>query len=116
MGHCSFRCLAPEWGDLYEVTGDLRESGPKNWFLLKPTRTELSRRFLFYFKDETFECDAESWSFRILPISDTDCERLRASECRVTFQRTTLLGFLRDLLFEPVRVAKNWFRRLRANH
>ena len=22
MGHCRFRCWAPDWGDFYEVTGD----------------------------------------------------------------------------------------------
>jgi hypothetical protein len=116
MGHCRFRCLAPEWGDFYEVTGDLLESGPKDWVLLKPTRAESSRHFLFYFKDETFECDAESWSFKVLPVSDADYECLRASERRVTLQQTTLLGFLRDLLLEPVRVAQRWFRRIRAHH
>jgi hypothetical protein len=83
-GHCRFRCWAPEWGDFYEVTGDLLDNRPKDWVLLKPTRPEPSRHFLFYFKDETFECDAESWSFKVLPVSDADYERLRASERRVT--------------------------------
>ena len=30
-GHCRFRCWAPAWGDFYEVTGDLLDSGPKDW-------------------------------------------------------------------------------------
>lgn len=62
-GHCRFRCLAPEWGDFYEVTGDL-QSGPKDWVLLNPPRSRPSRHFLFYFKDETFECDAEDFQQR----------------------------------------------------
>jgi len=95
-GHCRFRCLAPEWGDFYEVTGDLLEGGPKDWVLVKPIPSEPSRHFLFYFKDETFECDAEDWSFRIRPTSDADYERCRAAEIQVTLGRVTFLSFLHD--------------------
>jgi hypothetical protein len=115
-GHCRFRCWAPEWGDFYEVTGDLLDSGPNDWVLLQANRSETSRHFLFYFKDETFECDAQSWSFKILPVSDVDYEHLRASEIRVTLPRTTLLGLMRDLLFEPFRTAQRWFRRIKTHH
>jgi len=83
-GHCRFRCLAPEWGDFYEVTGDLLENGPKDWVLLKESLSEPSRHFLFYFRDETFECDAESWSFRVLPVSDAEYEHLRSSARSIT--------------------------------
>jgi len=115
-GHCRFRCWAPEWGDFYEVTGDLLDSGPSDWVLLKTPRSAIGRHFLFYFKDETFECDAEGWSFKVLPISDADYERLRACEIRVTLPRTTLLGLMRDLLFEPFRAAQRWFRRIKTHY
>jgi hypothetical protein len=86
-GHCRFRCWAPLWGDFYEVSGDLLDGGPSDWVLLETTRSAISRHFLFYFKDETFECDAQAWSFKVLRTSDADYERLRAAEIRVTFPR-----------------------------
>jgi hypothetical protein len=29
-GHCRFKCLAQDWGNFHEITGDIRESGPKD--------------------------------------------------------------------------------------
>ncbi len=78
-GSCRFRCSA-QWGDFYEVTGDLDADKLDDWFLIEPRSSEQSRHFLFYFKDETFECDAESWSFHVLPTSDADYNRLRAGQ------------------------------------
>lgn len=111
MGHCRFRCWAIVWGDFYEVTGDLLDDGVEDWVLVKPAPPEPSRHFLFYFKDETFECDADSWSFRALRISDADYARLLTSESRITLQRTTVLGILREILLEPIRAARRWIRR-----
>jgi hypothetical protein len=71
-GHCRFRCLAPDWGDFYEVSGDLLDSGPPDWVLLRSDHSGLSRHFLFYFKDETFECVADSWHFKVLPVTDAE--------------------------------------------
>jgi hypothetical protein len=61
--------LAPDWGEFYEVTGDLRlERLPSDsWVCLADPPSNDTRHFLFYFKDETFECDASGWSFTILP-------------------------------------------------
>ena len=58
-GHCRFRCLAPEWGDFYEVSGDLLDGGSSDWVRMRPDSNS-SQHFLFYFKDETFECDADN--------------------------------------------------------
>jgi hypothetical protein len=110
-GHCRFRCLAPQWGDFYEVNGDLLDSGPSDWVLLRQDHSELSRHFLFYFRDETFECDAHSWNFKVLHVSDDDSERFRAAERRVTLPRISLLGTLRDIFLEPIRIAQRWLRR-----
>ena len=55
-----------------------------------------SRHFLFYFKDETFDCDADSWNIKLVPVSEADFERVRASERRTTLPRVTLLSALRD--------------------
>jgi hypothetical protein len=65
-GQCRFSKLAPAWGEFYEVSGDLLlEKLPDDWIQVGP-KTEAQRHFLFYFRDEEFECDAESWSFTVL--------------------------------------------------
>ena len=63
-GQCRFSKIAPEWGEFYEVRGDLLDDqlNACDWKNLSTQGS--TTRFLFYFRDETFECDAES--FRIL--------------------------------------------------
>jgi hypothetical protein len=62
-GQCRFSDCAPEWGEFYEVVGDFREDwdGP-DWTTVAETRPG-QRNFLFYFRDNTFECSARDWSF-----------------------------------------------------
>jgi hypothetical protein len=63
-GQCRFSGIAPAWGDFYEVKGNLMiDSDPEayEWVTLRSPSLK-SRHFLFYLRDETFECDAESWS------------------------------------------------------
>lgn len=74
-GQCRFSGIAPEWGEFYEVSGDLKldvsppdwkgTPCPLEWKRNGAERTGL-RHYLFYLKDETFECEAASWSFRTL--------------------------------------------------
>jgi hypothetical protein len=65
-GQCRFSKLAPRWGEFYEVKGDLRLAQcPDDWVHVSP-QAEGSRHFLFYFRDEEFECDAMDWSFEVL--------------------------------------------------
>jgi hypothetical protein len=62
-GQCRFSGVAPSWGEFYEVTGDLRlDAIPDDWINLRP-QSPLARHFLFYLRDETFECTADDWSF-----------------------------------------------------
>jgi hypothetical protein len=81
-GQCRFSRLAPAWGEFYEVQGDLLldfvpdpaafrsrgvqlEPRPLRWVTVgEPEPT--SRHFLFYLRDQTFECDAADWSFTVL--------------------------------------------------
>lgn len=65
-GQCRFSEIAPAWGEFYEITGDLRlEQAPRAWqFLRDPVRGD--RHFLFYLRDETFECSARTWSMHRL--------------------------------------------------
>ena len=59
-GQCRFSKLAPNWGEFYLVTGDeALLNAPDDWKMLKPYET-VGKHFLFYFKDETFECVAKS--------------------------------------------------------
>jgi hypothetical protein len=61
-GQCRFSKLAPKWGEFYEVEGDLLlEKGPADWKDLNFGKGQ--KHFLFYLKDSTFECDADSFEF-----------------------------------------------------
>jgi hypothetical protein len=65
-GQCRFSKVAPSWGEFYEVGGDLRLAEcPDLWVDVGPAPAS-PRHFLFYFRDETFECDAADWSFEVL--------------------------------------------------
>jgi hypothetical protein len=76
-GLCRFSRIAPEWGMFYEIAGDLRlERVALDWKVLDVEHAKGSRHYLFYFRDETFECDAGSWSFRVQRASDADVERI----------------------------------------
>lgn len=58
LGQCRFSRFAPAWGEFYEVSGNLRlEKLEDDWIFLAPL-AEASKHYLFYMKDETFECDA----------------------------------------------------------
>jgi hypothetical protein len=64
-GQCRFSKLAPSWGEFYQVTGDLLlDRCPNDWKYLI-NKNEDQKHFLFYFRDEEFECDADSWSLSI---------------------------------------------------
>jgi hypothetical protein len=68
-GRCRFSAVAPKWGEFYEIAGDsMSEKAPDDWVQLAVQ--ESSRHFLFYLRDNTFECDAEDWSFSV-----TACDR-----------------------------------------
>jgi hypothetical protein len=36
---------------------------PANWSYIAAAPAHRTRHFLFYFRDEEFECDATDWSF-----------------------------------------------------
>jgi hypothetical protein len=82
-GQCRFSHLAPKWGEFYEVKGELMpefkgESNyvldekfamhlvwePLEWITLA-SEVNCSRHFLFYLRDQTFECDATDWNFSV---------------------------------------------------
>lgn len=56
-GQCRYSDVAPAWGEFYEISGDDNSAHlPRDWVELQGTG---SRHFLFYFRDETFECFAD---------------------------------------------------------
>ena len=65
-GQCRFSNLAPRWGEFYEVRGDLRLSDCSDGWVNVGRNMGPARHFLFYFRDETFECDAADWRFEVL--------------------------------------------------
>jgi hypothetical protein len=64
-GQCRFSRLAPRWGEFYEVKGDLLASAADDWRQLGPEPADGCRHFLFYLRDQTFECDASGWSVEL---------------------------------------------------
>lgn len=60
-GQCRYSSIAPAWGEFYEITGDdpLRDQ-PDDWVICDGS-PQGARHFLFYFRDETFECFARDW-------------------------------------------------------
>jgi len=62
-GQCRFSRIAPAWGEFYEVGGDLKlDQTPGGWISLGDSPTPARRHFLFYLRDQTFECSAEDWA------------------------------------------------------
>jgi hypothetical protein len=62
-GQCRYSKLAPAWGEFYELSGDDPTLVDIRDWIVVANETESSRHFLFYFRDEMFECFAESWEF-----------------------------------------------------
>lgn len=62
-GRCRYSGIAPRWGEFYELIGpdDLRLR-PDDW--RRPMRSGGGERhFLFYLRDDLFECLADDWRF-----------------------------------------------------
>lgn len=65
-GEGRFSGITHRWGEFYEVRGDLRlDALPDDW---KSRTREIEGRnhYLFYFRDEDFECDARGWKIEII--------------------------------------------------
>jgi hypothetical protein len=70
-GQCRFSGIAPEWGEFYELTGELKLDDVDDWCVVDAKQPS-GRHFLFYRRDETFECEADDWRFETtVPASVT---------------------------------------------
>lgn len=63
-GQCRYSETAPKWGEFCELTGfDEHRFDPADWQRPQSNGTGV-RHFLFYFRDETFECFADAWTLQ----------------------------------------------------
>ena len=61
IGQCRFSRLAPAWGEFYAIIGDPNSTyGPRDWVEVQYPVAQNGTHFLFYFRDRTFECVAET--------------------------------------------------------
>jgi hypothetical protein len=67
LGQCRYSRSAPAWGEFYEIAGpDPHLMDPMDWKIANGVSNP-PRHFLFYFRDETFECIAADWTFERVP-------------------------------------------------
>jgi hypothetical protein len=57
-GQCRFSGLAPSWGEFYLIRGDAALLETREDWRLLASPAKGGRHFLFYFRDNTFECVA----------------------------------------------------------
>lgn len=66
-GQCRFSKLLPKWGEFYELSGDNELlNSPSDWKKVSGNSSN-QKHYLFYFRDNTFECIADSWEFTDKP-------------------------------------------------
>ena len=62
LGQCRFSGDAPNWGEFYEVTGDLKlAASPFDWQVIGGAPGS-GCHFLFCLREDTFECEADNWA------------------------------------------------------
>ena len=63
IGQCRYKKLAPKWGEFYQVIGSSSTiSEADDW--VNVSSAGGPNNFLFYLRDSTFECQAESYEFQ----------------------------------------------------
>jgi hypothetical protein len=63
LGQCRYSKVAPAFGEFYELLGEDDQCfAATDWHELEPLASG-KRHFLFYLKDNTFECFATDWRF-----------------------------------------------------
>jgi hypothetical protein len=68
LGQCRYSKTAPAWGEFYEQIGpDEAADLPDDWVNVGSDKA--GRHFLFYFRDDTFECFAADWVLEPIPTN-----------------------------------------------
>ena len=65
-GKSRFTSCRHKWGEFYEIRGDLKLDALISDWESRISVLDGLNHYLFYFRDEDFECDAAGWDFRIL--------------------------------------------------
>jgi hypothetical protein len=61
LGQCRFSRSAPKWGEFYAVLADPASTdGPDDWVVMGSSSMQDRTHYLFYFRDDTFECLARN--------------------------------------------------------
>ena len=69
------RAGAPPWGEFYEVAAGLPHPIPPADWVRGPAAGSTApprRRFLFYLREGTFECDAADWELDVLAVGSAE--------------------------------------------
>lgn len=66
-GWCRFGKLAKKWGEFYQVLGFSKQvKEVTDWINLTKENDVSTNHYLFYLRDNTFECFANSFDFQIV--------------------------------------------------
>ena len=65
MGQFRFKQEQLPWGEFYELSNTKWEDSPEDKVMGNPQNKNL-KQFIFFFKDDTFECLAERFEFKYL--------------------------------------------------
>lgn len=63
LGQCRYSRIAPTWGEFYEIRGHDPLAHESTDWKMTDRADPGKRHFLFYLRDETFECFADEWAF-----------------------------------------------------
>jgi hypothetical protein len=63
FGHCRFGKLAPAWGEFYQIEGNSPQVKEATDWVVRAIAVS-KNHYLFYLRDNTFECLADSFEFR----------------------------------------------------
>jgi hypothetical protein len=64
-GQCRFSGIAPAWGEFYAIEGDRAILETANDWRKMNAASSQRGHFLFYFRDNTFECVCARWEFAL---------------------------------------------------
>jgi len=68
MGQYRYKDSELPWGEFYQLDTDWRGDFPQEQVILNPHTTG-KRHYIFFLKDNTFECAADNFSFERLTVS-----------------------------------------------
>ncbi|TCZ79378.1 hypothetical protein E0485_05820 [Paenibacillus albiflavus] len=73
-GYCRFSSSGVKWGEFYQVEeSNWKEDFPEDKVILEDLHNENElKHYLFYFKDETFECIAKGYGLKVIKANSDE--------------------------------------------